>query len=126
MRFKLDECIDSRLSAILKRAGYETATTQQQGLHGIEDEKLYRLCKVEGYILVTIDIHFSNVLRFDPEGTPGIVVLRGPNDLFATTRKLIETFVEAVSSENPEGKLWIVEPERVRIHEKIEEDETQV
>jgi len=36
MKFKLDECVDARLSMNLKEAGYEAVTTRQQGLHGIE------------------------------------------------------------------------------------------
>ena len=122
MKFKLDECVDARLSINLKEAGYEAVTTRQQGLHGIEDERLYHLCKNEGCILVTLDIHFSNPLNFDPKYTPGIVVLRGPSDLFTTTRKLVETLIEGLKREDPEGKLWIVELERIRIHESMEEE----
>jgi predicted nuclease of predicted toxin-antitoxin system len=122
MKFKLDECVDARLSINLKQAGYEAATAHQQGLHGIKDERVYHLCMDEGYILVTLDIHFSNVLNFDPKYTPGIVVLRGPDDLFATTRKLLETLIEGLKSEKPEGRLWIVELERIRIHESMEEE----
>ena len=121
MKFKLDECVDARLSITLKEAGYEAVTTRQQRLHGIEDEKLYHLCINEGYILLTLDIHFSNVLNFDPKYTSGIVVLRGPDDLFATTRKLLETLIEGLKREEPEGRLWIVELERIRIHESMEE-----
>jgi predicted nuclease of predicted toxin-antitoxin system len=122
MKFKLDECVDARLSINLKQAGYDAVTARQQGLHGIEDERVYHLCINEGYILVTLDIHFSNVLNFDPKHTPGIVVLRGPDDLFATTRKLLETLIEGLKREEPEGKLWIVELERIRIHESMEEE----
>ena len=122
MKFKLDECVDARLSINLREAGYEAVTTRQQGLHGIEDERLYHLCMNEGYILVTLDIHFSNLLNFDPKDTPGIVVLRGPDDLFATTLKLIKTLIEGLKSEKPEGRLWIVELERIRIHESMEEE----
>jgi predicted nuclease of predicted toxin-antitoxin system len=88
---------------VLKQAGYETVTAHQQRLHGIEDKKLYHLCMDEGYILVTLDIHFSNVLNFDPKDTPGIVVLRGPDDLFATTRKMIETLVKGLRVKNRTG-----------------------
>jgi len=70
---------------------------------------------------VTKNIHFSNILNFIPKYTPGIVVLRGPDDLFATTRKLVETLIEGLKTEKPEGRLWIVELERIRIHEGIEE-----
>ena len=122
MKFKLDECVDARLSINLKQAGYEATTVHEQGLHGIEDERLYHLCTDEGSVLVTLDIHFSNVLNFDPKDTPGIVVLRGPDDLFATTLKLIKTLIEGLKGEKPEGKLWIVELERIRIHESMEEE----
>ncbi len=40
MKFKLDECVDARLSINLKQAGYEATTVHEQGLHGIEDERL--------------------------------------------------------------------------------------
>jgi predicted nuclease of predicted toxin-antitoxin system len=122
MKFKLDECVDARLSINLKQAGYEATTVHEQGLHGIEDERLYHICMDEGSILVTLDIHFSNVLNFDPKYTPGIVVLRGPDGLLATTRKLIETLIEGLKREKPEGRLWIVEWERIRIHESMEEE----
>jgi len=121
MKFKLDECVDARLSINFEHAGYEAATVYQQGLGGIGDERLYHLCMDEGYILVTQDIHFSNVLNFTPKYTPGIVVMRGPDDLFATTRKLVETLIQGLKTENPEGRLWIVELERIRIHESMEE-----
>ncbi len=121
MKFKLDECVDARLSINFEQAGHEAATVHQQGLRGIEDERLYHLCMDEGYIFVTRDIHFSNVLNFAPKYTPGIVVMRGPDDLFATTRKLVETLIEGLKTEKPEGRLWIVELERIRIHESMEE-----
>jgi predicted nuclease of predicted toxin-antitoxin system len=34
MKFKLDECVDARLSINLEQAGYEAATVHQQGLRG--------------------------------------------------------------------------------------------
>src|SRR4030043_2372854 len=122
MRRRSAECVDARLSINFKQAGYEATTVHEQGLHGIEDKRLYHLCVDEGSILVTLDIHFSNDLNFDPKHTPGIVVLRGPDDLLATTRKLIETLIEGLKREKPEVRLWIVEWERIRIHESKEEE----
>jgi predicted nuclease of predicted toxin-antitoxin system len=72
MKFKLDECVDARLSINLRQAAYEATTVHEQGLHGIEDERLYHLCMDEDSILVTLDIHFSNVLNFNPNTPPGL------------------------------------------------------
>lgn len=118
MRIKLDENLDVRLAVLLKEAGHDAHTVQEQGLRGTEDKALYEVCKVEDRILVSLDLDFSNVLSHPPEGTPGIVVLRGPNQLFPTMRILMETLVDALARESPAGRLWIVEPGRLRIHEK--------
>lgn len=117
MRLKLDENIDARLALVLRGAGHDAMTTREQNLHGTDDVDLYQLCISENRALVTLDLDFSNILRYPPEGTPGLIVLRGPDDLFATVRILIETLIEALIKEDPLNHLWIVEPGRVRIHE---------
>jgi predicted nuclease of predicted toxin-antitoxin system len=122
MRIKLDENVDARLATFLKRAGHDTNTVQEQSLRGTEDEALYEVCKGESRILVSLDLDFSNIIRFPPEGTPGLVVLRGPNQLFSTMRILVETLVDALNRESPAGRLWIVEPGRLRIHEEAENE----
>lgn len=126
MRIKMDECLDARLAEILRRLGHDVRTIREQGLAGISDEELYRHCIEEGYVLVTLDKGFSNVLRYPPGPTPGIVVLRGPDDLFPTMRVLMETFAQALEEGRYplHGRLWIVEPGRMRIHEpgKLEDE----
>jgi predicted nuclease of predicted toxin-antitoxin system len=125
MRIKLDENIDARLITPFKDTGHDAVTVQEQGLKGITDKELYELCRAEGYTLVTLDLDFSNLLRFPPEGTPGLVVLRGQNQLFSTMQGLVETLIDALVKESPLNKLWTVEPGRLRIHEKTEEHNTQ-
>ena len=117
MRLKLDENVDARLAALLRQAGHETRTVRHQRLRGTADPALYEHCTSEGHILVTLDLDFSNVLRFPPERTPGLVVLRGPDDLFPTVRILVHTLVNALANDTPAARLWIIEPGRVRIHE---------
>jgi len=122
MRIKLDENVDTRLATFLKRAGHDTNTVQEQGLCGTEDKALYEACKEEGRILVSLDLDFSNIIRFPPEGTPGLVVLRGPNQLFSTMRVLVETLIDALTRELPDDRLWVVEQGRLRIHEEAESE----
>jgi predicted nuclease of predicted toxin-antitoxin system len=122
MRLKLDENLDARLATLFRNAGHDASTVQEQGLQGIGDEALYTLCKSEDRILVSLDLDFSNVLRFPPQGTPGLVVLRGLNHLFSTMRILMETLIDALDKESPTDKLWIVEPGRLRIHGETEKE----
>lgn len=123
MKLKLDENVDARLAVLLRQAGHETTTVRDQRLLGMADSALYQRCTSEGHILVTFDLDFSNPLRFPPERTPGLVVLRGPDNLFPTMRILVQTLVNALVTGMPSGHLWIVEPGRLRIHEPSFEDE---
>ena len=118
MRLKLDENIDARLAVVLRGAGHDALTVREQNLHGTDDIDLYQLCISENRALVTLDLDFSNILRYPPESTAGLIMLRGPEDLFATVKILIDTLIEALVNEDPLGQLWIVEPGRIRIHER--------
>ncbi len=117
MRLKLDENIDERLVVLLRDAGHDASTVREQDLRGTVDPDLYNHIVSDGRVLVTLDLDFSNVLRYPPEPTPGLVVLRGPDDLFPTVRILVQTLINALAIDSPAGKLWIVEPSRIRIHE---------
>jgi predicted nuclease of predicted toxin-antitoxin system len=117
MRLKLDENIDERLVVLLRDVGHDASTIREQGLHGTVDPELYNHIVSDGRVLVTLDLDFSNVLRYPPEPTPGLVVLRGPDDLFPTVRILVQTLISALAIDSPAGRLWIVEPSRIRIHE---------
>jgi predicted nuclease of predicted toxin-antitoxin system len=123
MRLKLDECLDARLAVLLRNAGHETTTVPDQGLRGTPDRALYEHCAAEDHILVTLDLDFSNVLRFPPDRGPGLIVLRGPNDLFPTMRILVKTLINSLTTDTPTGRLWIVEPGRLRVHESTFEAE---
>ena len=123
MRLKLDENMDARLTVLLRQAGYDVTTIRDEGLRGMADPVLYGHCISGNRILVTLDLHFSNVLRFPPDRTPGLVVLRGPDDLFPTVRILVRTTVNALANDTPAARLWIIEPGRARIHEATSEAE---
>ena len=117
MKFKLDENLDARLAPLLRNAGHDTVTVRDEGLRGISDTKLVARCKDEQRVLISLDKDFSNTLRFPPDDTPGLVVLRGYNNLFATMQTLIQSLLRALDQDSPAGRLWIIEPGRLRIHE---------
>jgi hypothetical protein len=121
MKLKLDENLDVRLVAVLRRAGHEVATVREQRLAGVDDQALYAHCRSEARILVTLDLDFASVLRYPPETSGGIVVFRGRDDLLPTLRILTETLIGALAKASPSGQLWIVEPGRVRVHESQSE-----
>jgi len=72
----------------------------------------------EKRVLVTLDLDFAEVLRFPPEATAGIAVLRSPGRLWpgAIVARMQE-LASVLRTEPIDGRLWIVEPGRVRIHQ---------
>ena len=116
VRLKLDEHVDERLAHTLEAAGHDVSTVRAQGMCGAEDEEIFTRCATEGRCLVTLDLDFANVLRFPPEGSSGLVVLRGRNQLFPAMRQVVENLIIALEKESPTGRLWVVGPTRLRVH----------
>jgi predicted nuclease of predicted toxin-antitoxin system len=116
LRFKLDENLHALAAHILQEAGYDAVTVNEQAMGGCLDDLISNTCVREGRCIVTMDLHFSNILVFPPKEYAGIVVLRHPRMRLNAILALIHQFVDALKSRSPAGELWIVEPGRIRIH----------
>ena len=117
MKFKLDENLDPRAADILRKAGHDALTVADQRPQGAPDESVFTVCRREQRCLVTLDLDFSNLLDFPPETSAGIVILRHPRPRLRSWLDLTELLTVALQRDNPTGKLWIVEPGRIRIHQ---------
>jgi hypothetical protein len=122
MRFILDENLDVTLAPVLQHAGHDVATVPSQGLSGRPDTEIYRICQAERRTLITMDLDYSNPLRFPVTGTSGIIILRPPRPLIALIRLMFGGLPNLLQKSDPTGRLWIVEPARLRIHEPPHED----
>lgn len=124
MKFKLDENLRPLGSDLLTAAGHDVATAVEQGLSGASDDRLYEVCCHERRVLITLDHDFGHVFRFPPEAGAGIVVLEcagrlSPASIVARIREFL-----AVLADHPlDRELWIVEPGRVRVHQRKEQIE---
>lgn len=119
MKFKLDENIGALGKSLLEADGHDVMTVTQQTLNGAADDVIYRVCRDEGRVLVTLDHDFGHVLRFPPEATPGVVILESPGRLTpaAITARIAE-LAALLRVRQIDRELWIVEPGRVRIRER--------
>ena len=115
MKFKLDENLGPRVAEEFGRAGHDATTVADERLHGAADQAVLRAAHAEGRCLVTLDVEFGNPIVFRPGDYSGIAVVRLPpqgarSALVAAVASLLTAAVRTQVG----GKLWIVQPGRVR------------
>lgn len=118
MKFKLDENIGSRSARLFPEAGHDVETISQEGLSGARDEIVFATCIREQRGLLTLDLDFADVVRFPPHQTAGIAVLRLPaHASLSLLERSVGNLLSMLDVEPITGRLWIVEPGRIRVHE---------
>ncbi len=114
MKFKLDENFDRRLVPLIAEGGHDVETVLSEKLSGKTDEEIYDTCKREGRVLVTLDLDFSNPIRFPPEPTEGIIVVRPPRAVLPLIRAVLVAALPSLKARSLRSLLLIVEPGRIR------------
>ena len=119
MTIKLDENLGSHGAEILRAAGHQVTTVVEEGLASATEHELANVCRSDRKCLVTLDLDFSNPLRFAPSRHSGIAVLRLPHrstadDLFHAVR----TLASGLAASTIDGKLWIVQRGHIREYEE--------
>jgi hypothetical protein len=119
VKFKLDENIGRKAEQMLRGAGHDVSTVTLQSLNGTSDENLFQVCIAEQRTLVTLDHDFGQVLRFPPERSAGIVILEvAPRAGAGAVESRMQDLIALLSVHELGSELWIIEPGRVRIHQK--------
>ena len=119
MKFKLDENFGRRTVDLFHTAGHDAQTVLDESLGGAPDYKLFEVACAESRCLITLDMDFSDPLRFHPVASAGIVVIRLPiNPSLALLTTMIRQFLRALEAQSPDRSLWVVEPGRIRVHQQ--------
>lgn len=117
MRFKVDQNLPAALAELLRRAGHEADTVNDEQLAGASDLTVSATCRRENRTLITLDRDFSDIRQYPPAEHPGILVLRPTTQDKETVLRLMARTIPMVEREPLTGRLWIVEEGRLRIRE---------
>ncbi|HVE70129.1 MAG TPA: DUF5615 family PIN-like protein [Thermoanaerobaculia bacterium] len=115
MKFKVDENLPGELSELLREAGWDSLTVEDERLSGEPDSRLAAICISEERILVTFDRGFSNIRSFPPATSPGMVVFRLKSQDKRHVLAVAAHLVDMLRARELRNELWIVHENRVRI-----------
>lgn len=118
MKVKTDENIPADVLSVMVSRGHDVESVYTQSLQGTSDSHLASVCAAERRALLTLDLDFANIVAYPPEKYCGILVLRPRNQSIPMIHILVRKLVAALEQETPDGALWIVEPDRIRIMQR--------
>lgn len=119
MKFKLDENLGASVREVLEDGGHDVRTVREEHLLGASDPEVFAAARREARILVTLDHGFGSVLAYRHEDAAGVAVMNLPGrPSLPLLRVLARTLLEALRENAIGGRLWIVEPGRVREHQR--------
>ncbi|HEV2623920.1 MAG TPA: DUF5615 family PIN-like protein [Xanthobacteraceae bacterium] len=102
---------------LLRKSGHDVATVRDERLQGSSDDQIFQVCVSERRILITLDRDFGHASRFPPKRSAGIIILElGGRASFQGLHSRLREFLALAEVQQINGKLWIVEPGRIRVH----------
>jgi predicted nuclease of predicted toxin-antitoxin system len=87
VRIKLDENLPAILAELLTELGHDADTVPQEALAGKSDPEVWRAAQDAKRFLITQDLDFADLRRFEPGTHCGILLVRLSNP---SRRHLIE------------------------------------
>lgn len=90
MAVKVDEDLPKAVTELLRMAGYDAVSVQEQGMSGWKDHALWQMVQAEGRFLITADKGFADVRAHPPGHHPGILLLRPDRESIPTIIELMK------------------------------------
>ncbi len=76
MKIKLDENIPVSVVQVLASHGHDVHTVWDEGLVGRKDQEIWIRCQQEERLLITQDLDFADLRKFQPGIHSGIILVR--------------------------------------------------
>ena len=115
MRFKIDENLPVEVAALLQEAGHDATTIHDEQLVGQPDSTIIGVCNKERRAIITLDLDFADIRTYPPDQHLGLVVLRLRTQEKGYVTRVVERLISSLPREPIEGRLWIVEENRIRM-----------
>jgi predicted nuclease of predicted toxin-antitoxin system len=114
--FKIDENLPVEAARTLVAAGFDAITVIDQELGGKADDVIADVCRMEGRVLITLDMGFADIRAYPPASYPGLIVLRLRRVDRQHILRALNQLIPLLQTNELAQKLWIVDEAGVRMH----------
>ena len=116
LRIKVDEDVPTELTGLLREAGHDATSVNDQHLTGSPDRRVWDVVQTENRLFITADKGFANAQLHPPGTHAGVILIRLPQEsrsaYLALTKKLLGKFDLQVAS----GAIVVATPHTIRIY----------
>jgi predicted nuclease of predicted toxin-antitoxin system len=117
VKFKIDQNLPAEYAILLREAGFEADSVDDEGLASADDGFVSNRARAEGRALLSLDLGFADIRAYPPQEYLGIIVVRSKAQDKITLLSMLRRLIPALRERSPEGQLWIVESDRIRFRE---------
>lgn len=115
MKIFADECVYAVTTKMLRDWGHDIETAQEAGLSGREDNDLLQYAVSKDRILISIDMDFSNALRYIPSSHRGIIILKIRSSNIENVHQVLRQFLDGKTEDEIHQSLVVVDHSKYRI-----------
>jgi predicted nuclease of predicted toxin-antitoxin system len=115
MKLLADHCVFGKTIRLLRERGHEVLTLKELDHASSPDEIVLQLAQKGTAVLITSDREFGNILRYPPERSNGIVVLKITPSNQSRVHRFLLDFLQGQSRSSLRGKLVVVDTHHVRM-----------
>jgi predicted nuclease of predicted toxin-antitoxin system len=115
MKIKLDENLPTDIAEVLTARGHDVHTVPEESMAGYEDQFIFDAALREGRMLMTQDLDFSDIRKFEPGTHPGVVLIRLRDP---SRRQLVNRMQQILRTESIEqwtGCFVVISDQKLRI-----------
>jgi predicted nuclease of predicted toxin-antitoxin system len=116
--FKIDENLPREAAELFKSNDIDACHVLDQGMGGIDDFDLAKVCAGERRAILTLDLDFADIRKYPPADHQGILVLRLANEARANVVAVLRNVLELLARRSPVGQLWVIDEGGVRVRTK--------
>lgn len=115
MKILLDMNLTPRWVGFLRERGHKAVRWSEVGLASADDLEVLRFAAAQGYLLLTHDLDFGDLLAYSRKASPSVVILREV-DLRpeASGERLLQVLAAAAEALKA-GAIVVVDSRRVRV-----------